>query len=236
MVSHVLFDFFGTLVTYAPHGPDHDFRRSHRLQQSLGSGLGYDEYRLLWADIGNRFEEEADRTGREFSMQDLGAEFLRQALACEPTTDEADAVAGAYLTDWDMCVRYVPGLKAMLEDLSARHRLAVISNTSDTTLVPAHLDAMGVRTYFDAVFLSITVGWRKPHPGIFTAALSELNINARDAVFVGDSYRADFQGPTQVGIRPFLIDPGHASKVPDHARLSSVLELPSALAAMHEPC
>jgi putative hydrolase of the HAD superfamily len=102
-------------------------------------------------------------------------------------------------------------------------------------LVPAHLDAMGVRSYFDAVILSVTVGWRKPHPGIFTAALSELGIKPRDAVCVGDSYRADFQGSAQVGIRPFLIDPGHVTKVPDHARLSSVLGLASALAAMQGP-
>lgn len=77
MVSHVLFDFFGTLVTYAPHGPDHDFSRSHR-------------------------------TGREFAMRDLAAEFLRQAMAREPTAEEAGTMAGAYLADWDTCVRYLP--------------------------------------------------------------------------------------------------------------------------------
>ncbi len=63
--------------------PDHDFGRSHRLLRSMGSGLGYDEYRALWADIGNRMDQEADRTGREFSMRDLGAEFLRTARAGE---------------------------------------------------------------------------------------------------------------------------------------------------------
>lgn len=236
MVSHVLFDFFGTLVTYAPDGPDHDFSRSYRLLQDMGSGLGYDEYRTLWAEIGDRFDQEADHTGREFLMQDQSAEFLRQALAREPTADEADAMAGAYLADWDTCVRYVPGLKAMLADLSASYRLAVISNTNDTGLVSAHLDAMGVRSYFDAVFLSVTVGWRKPHPRIFTAALGELGVEPGDAVFVGDSYRADFQGAARAGIRPFLIDPGHVTTVPDAARLSSVLGLASALAAVHQPC
>lgn len=123
----------------------------------------------------------------------------------------------------------------MLADLSASYRLAVINNTNDTGLVSAHLDAMGVRSYFDAVFLSVTVGWRKPHPRIFSIALSELGIKRGDAVFVGDSYRPDFQGPAQIGIRPFLIDPGHAAHVPDHARLSSVLGLPAALADMQQP-
>ena len=234
MVSYVLFDFFGTLVEYAPHGPDHDFGRSHQVLRSMGGTLGYAEYRALWADAGERFEAEADRTGREFSMRDLGAGFLRQALAREPTAEEAAAMARAYLADWDTCVRYIPGLNAMLAGLSAKYRLAVASNTSDATLVPAHLEAMGVRGYFDAVFLSVNIGWRKPHPGIFTAALGELGIGPGDAVFVGDSYRADFEGPSRAGIRSFLIDPDQVMQVPDHARLSSVLGLSPALAAMRE--
>lgn len=232
MVSHVLFDFFGTLVSYAPHGPDHDFGRSHRLLRTMGSPLGYQDYLALWAAIGSRMDQEADRTGREFAMRELSALFLRQALDREPAEDEADTMARAYLADWETCVRYLPGLPQMLAGLSDRYRLAIVSNTSDTDVVPAHLNAMGIRRHFDAVILSVQAGWRKPHPAIFAAALDELGIEPEQAVFVGDSYRPDYQGPTQVGIRSFLIDPAHLSEVPDHARLESVLDLTSALTAM----
>lgn len=235
MVSHILFDFFGTLVSYAPHGPDHDFTRSHELQRRMGSPLGYREYLALWAAVGSGFDQEADRTRREFSMRDLSAGFLRQALDREPAQDEAWSMAHAYLADWDSCVRYLPGLPRMLAGLSERYRLAVVSNTSDTNLVPAHLDAMGVRGHFDAVILSVDVGWRKPHPAIFAAALEELGIEPHHAVFVGDSFEPDYQGPTQAGIRSFLIDPEHVTSVPDHARLESVFGLPSALAALERP-
>jgi len=82
------------------------------------------------------------------------------------------------------------------------------------------------------VFLSVTTGWRKPHPRIFTAVLGELGIDASDAVFVGDSYRPDYHGPTRAGIRAFLIDPARAAEAPEHARLESVLDLTDALAAV----
>ena len=232
MASHILFDFFGTLVSYGPEGPDHDFSRSHSMQRSMGSTLAYDEFRALWSSVGGGLNREADRTGREFSMLDLSAEFLRQATAREPTGDEAVAMARAYIADWDTCVRYLPGLKEMLTGLSPRYKLAVVSNTADTTLVPAHLNAMKVRDYFDAVILSVEVGWRKPHPAIFAAALDALGIGAGDAVFVGDSYLPDYQGPVQAGISAFLIDPGRVTKVPDHARLTSIFELPAALAQL----
>ena len=167
-------------------------------------------------------------------MRNLSAEFLRHALGREPTADEADAMASAHLADWQTCVRCLPGLEAMLADLNARYRLAVVSNTADTGMVPAHLDTMGVRRYFDAVVLSAETGWRKPHPGIFAAALRELGIGPHAAVFVGDSYRADYLGPTAMGITSFLIDPGHVTGAPDHARLASVFGLPSALASQNK--
>jgi putative hydrolase of the HAD superfamily len=141
-------------------------------------------------------------------------------------------MARAYLADWDTCVGYLPGLPQMLAGLSDRYRLAIVSNTSDTELIPAHLDAMGIRRHFDAVILSVQVGWRKPHPQIFTIALDELGIKAQQAVFVGDSYRPDYHGPTRAGIRSFLIDPAHVIEVPDNARLDSVLDLVSALKAL----
>lgn len=232
MASHILFDFFGTLVTYAPHGPEHDFGRSHRLVRSMGSSLAYEEYLTLWGATGNRFDQEADRTGREFAMRQLSADFLHQALGREPTEDEAVTMARGYLADWDTCVQYLVGLPQLLAGLRDRYRLCVVSNTSDTDLVPAHLEAMGVRRYFDAVILSVQVGWRKPRAEIFTAALTELGVKAGGAVFVGDSYGPDYLGPARAGIRSFLIDPGHLTKVPDHARLESVFDLASALTAL----
>jgi putative hydrolase of the HAD superfamily len=92
--------------------------------------------------------------------------------------------------------------------------------------------ATSCRDYFDAVILSVQAGWRKPHPQIYAAALDKLGIGPSEAVFVGDSYRPDYHGPTQAGIRAFLIDPARATQAPDHARLESVLDLTDALAAV----
>jgi hypothetical protein len=72
MVSHVLFDFFGTLVEYAPFGPDHDFGRSHRMLRDMGGSLGYADYCALWIDAGERFDAEADRTGIRSFLIDPG--------------------------------------------------------------------------------------------------------------------------------------------------------------------
>jgi hypothetical protein len=59
----------------------------------------------------------------------------------------------------------------------------------------------GLTDLFDATVLSVQVGWRKPHPAIYRAALDQLGIFAADAVFVGDSYVALYVGPSLAGIR-----------------------------------
>jgi putative hydrolase of the HAD superfamily len=84
-----------------------------------------------------------------------------------------------------------------------------------------------VRHLFDAVTTSLEVGWRKSDPRIYAAALRELNLDAVNAVFVGDNYIADYVGPSESGIRSFLIDPQREAPVPEEARLASVLELPA---------
>jgi putative hydrolase of the HAD superfamily len=229
MASHILFDFFGTLVAYDPAAPGLDFGSSYLLLREMGSELDYDQYLKSWSAVESRFDRQARRTGREFAMRDLITEFLSLSLCRVPAMGETDAMVGAFRADWRACVCYLPGLEDLLTELSSRYRLAIVSNTMDPDLVPALLETMGVRRYFDAVFLSVTTGWRKPHPRIFTAVLGELGIDASDAVFVGDSYRPDYEGPTRQGIRSFLIDPEQLSAAPDHARLESIFDLPAAL-------
>ena len=62
---------------------------------------------------------------------------------------------------------------------------------------------------------------------IFAAALELLEVEAADAVMVGDSLEDDVEGAC-VGMRAILID--RAGRFPEHAgRIESLRELPAAL-------
>lgn len=146
---------------------------------------------------------------------------------------DVDQLVHTYLSEWNKRVRHLPGIGDLLTALAAEYRLAVVSNTQEADLVPGHLEAMGVRQLFDTVVTSFEVGWRKPHPSIYTTALNELGIAPAAAVFVGDTYEADYLGPLQAGIRSLLIDPHSQAAIPHEARLSSVFELPARLATLN---
>lgn len=228
-VTHILFDFFGTLVTYVDRLEEREFARSHDLVRSLGADLSYPEFLVAWSSASAHFEQLSAADHREHAMADIAQTFLGKALGRAPADVEVDLLVRTFLSEWNEGVCPVAGIADLLTGLAAEYRLAVVSNTQDAILVPDHLRAMEVRHLFDAVTTSMEVGWRKPNPRIYAAALRELDLDAVNAVFVGDSYIADYVGPSEFGIRSFLIDPQREAPVPEEARLASVLELPARL-------
>jgi putative hydrolase of the HAD superfamily len=72
-------------------------------------------------------------------------------------------------------------------------------------------------------------GHRKPHPSIYAAAVESLGCAAGHAAFVGDTFAADFAGPTAAGMTAYLIDPAGEAPVPADRRLAHVTGLEPAL-------
>ena len=101
--------------------------------------------------------------------------------------------------------RVYPEVPDVLEALRARGlRLAVVSNF-DTRLPPL-LDALGLATFFDAVVCSGETGAAKPDGAIFARALAALGVEASEALHVGDSREADYEGARAASIEALLVD------------------------------
>jgi putative hydrolase of the HAD superfamily len=230
--THLLFDFFGTLVDYSPSRTEQGYHQSHAVLHEFGGRLDYASFLQVWSATSARFDQASALDDSEFSMADVTTAFLRAALPAEPTSRQVDVFVAAYIAEWTTAVRHPAGIEALLKDLGAEFRLAVVSNTHSPTLVPDQLAAMGVLDLMDAVVLSVNVGKRKPHADIYEVALGELAIPAQDAWFIGDSYQADYLGPRRMGMEAFLIDPGSTVAIPPHHRLDSVFDLPHRLGAL----
>jgi HAD superfamily hydrolase (TIGR01549 family) len=82
----------------------------------------------------------------------------------------------------------------------------------------------------DAVLTSHVHGKTKPHESIFRALLGLLEVDAAEAVMVGDTLHDDIEGARAVGMQAVLIDredrhPEIADRLPDLRRLAHVLGL-----------
>lgn len=81
-------------------------------------------------------------------------------------------------------------------------KLAVVSNF-DIRLRKLLKD-LNIVDLFDAVIVSSEVGYEKPDPGIFKAALDQLEVEPSRAIHIGDDEKADKYGAAVMGIECWL--------------------------------
>ena len=72
--------------------------------------------------------------------------------------------------------------------------------------LPKIISDLKIDSYFTHIITSARVGFRKPHPQIFTHAVELSGETPSDIAFIGDSYSNDVMGSKQVGLSPILID------------------------------
>ena len=65
---------------------------------------------------------------------------------------------------------------------------------------------LGLDRYLDFVLASGAIGLAKPNPAFFRVALERADLDAADALMVGDSYRADVRGAWGAGVDALWLD------------------------------
>ena len=85
--------------------------------------------------------------------------------------------------------------KKILEQLkSKKYKLYILSNFDHAIKAHSLVKHYKIEHYFDDVFISEEIGWRKPSKNIFNFALNKINVIRSKIIFVGDNYHADVCG------------------------------------------
>jgi phosphoglycolate phosphatase len=95
--------------------------------------------------------------------------------------------------------------------------LAVVTNKPYAATIDI-LEALDLRTCFDAVIGGDTLPERKPHPAPILMALSQLGIPPEAALMIGDNYH-DVQAARAAGVRVFAVTYGYSHR--PHAELGA---------------
>ena len=118
----------------------------------------------------------------------------------------ADLAARDIYDEWAACHHFFlyddvePALRRLA---GAGLKIGLISNTQrPLDEFAAHF---ALDNIFSAAISSAQLGFLKPHPAIFEAALAAVGEPAAAAVMVGDSVKADIEGARHVGMRAVLV-------------------------------
>ncbi len=223
----VILDFGGTLAD-----GQIDWDEYHRAIQGLLKGLGFSvELGRLKRAITAALErlETVRARGDELTLEEVYAYALSKLGIPQ---DEGtlgmihDLFRGHFKTTFYPCTEEV------LEELSKRYRLALLSNTmSDTPRIV--LQQTGLINHFEVVVCSRDLGVRKPNPKIFDYVLGRLGVEPKEAVHVGDNVEADMEGASAVGITSIWIMGSEKSSWTGLA-IRNICELPILLAQIHD--
>ncbi len=215
----VFFDLFDTLVRFERHRlPEIEIkgRRVHSTAGHLHAVLAPHAPRVTleecYAALLTSWKE-AERLRaidhREVAARERFSYFF-PALGLDAATlpaGLAEALIEAHRRELAKVATFPVHHGPLLERLARRHCLAVVSNFDYSPTALGILEAAGVRHLFAAVVVSDEVGWRKPRPDIFHAALRRTGAEPHRTLFVGDRIDIDVAGAHGVGMDAAWINP-----------------------------
>jgi putative hydrolase of the HAD superfamily len=210
----VIFDLWGTLIPF-------DSERWQRALTSIGEALGVSR---------EEFEREWRRGYDERLVSDLRAHFENVCRSLGVT--RADAVEdGLRLRIEAHREMFVPREDAVatLRELRARgYSTGLVTNCSSE--LPELVGSSALAGLFDVEVFSCSVGLRKPDRAIYELATTQLEVDPRLCLYIGDGGDDELAGARDFGMRAVLLRPGDTQppedwQGPEIARLAQVLEL-----------
>ena len=120
----------------------------------------------------------------------------------------------------------------VLQRLGRQYRLGLITNFAYPPGAYQLLDRYRLAAYFDTIVVSGEVGWKKPANQIFATALSNLSIEPKDAVYVGDEYEADMVGAKNAGMHTVYLSCEPDARDTIDVTIRLLTELPLALTTL----
>jgi HAD superfamily hydrolase (TIGR01549 family) len=217
----VLFDYGGTLDSDGSTW----LERFYLIYRENGVNAARDRFDRAFYDADDGLARRHSLAGLDLEQTlRLQVRAVLEALAPD-RTDLTDTIARRFAEDSRRQFRV---LKPVLERLSGRYRLGIVSNFYGN--LDGIISREGLRGYFSVVADSGVLGVEKPDPEIFLHAARALESRPEDCVMVGDSVPRDIKGAAAAGMRKVLVcsrpqapDAGQDWTVRTVAELESVL-------------
>ena len=212
----VLFDYGRTLVTF-DYPTDDLLAVMEGFRPRIESALGVKapEAQVILRDVLLPLEEHvASSSEDEVDYMDVYRETWAKAGMRLPDGLLHD-ILDAEQRCWDRAVRLDLDALPVLSWLGTHGIMrGVCSNAPfPPAMMRRQVETNGIAGSVDAVVFSSEVGRRKPAPEVYHAALQAIGVEAKDALFIGDRVREDYEGPVAMGMRAVILT-AHAEEQP----------------------
>jgi len=233
MIKALIFDFGQTLVDSADGFRAAEQEAKNAIFIQLGSaskGPSWEEFLPMYRKIRKEFHEKSC-----FSRAAIWQEVYRQ-FYCDPNLSLIEKWENGYWEQVKALTRPFEETVQVLEKLSRRYRLGMITNTQGQKIAGKHRIALfpQLEQFFKTIIVAGESGIPpKPDPEPFKLCMTELDVLPHEAVMVGDDWRIDIGGAKNAGVQPVWLQhnavqrnwPAVETTVPIITRLDQLLDL-----------
>ena len=227
----ILFDWAYTLVDLVCEDDRAAFLKMMKFLKDKDVELP--EFELIFSAYQDLFYgliKESRQTHREANFETvLRYLFFKYHIEIEDRTSWKDILIVYYKVIHGVRLVYPDVVNTLKILWESGIRMGVISNTTNPEFIKEEeLRQTGLNTYFEFTIFSSGTPYRKPHASIFHAAISRLNMEAENILFVGDDLKMDVMGAQSVGMSTAWLNRDGSSLVgnisPDY-QITSLSEL-----------
>jgi putative hydrolase of the HAD superfamily len=202
----VIFDYIGTLVKCKNYTMDASREKLHSALVNEGFDVAKEKFLEAYIEAHEKYRKIRYEQLKEVTNAVWVAEALRN-LGFKVTADDSriKAALNVFFKDFIDTLELREGAKKLIKQAQQQCKVALISNFTHAPVIYSSLRKVGIHEFFNAVVVSEENGWRKPSSHIFQDALNHLQIEANEAVYIGDSPIEDIKGAKQAGLKTVFV-------------------------------
>jgi putative hydrolase of the HAD superfamily len=207
VIKAVFFDLYNTLLTYDPPREViearilKDFGIEASPEALLRPILTADEF--IYQEharfpISKRSKEEATALYTQYHgivLKEAGLEASKEVIL---------GILGKWM-GFDLKMVLYDDVVPALTNLKEKGLILGLISNVDRDIAPFY-QKLGLSDWLEVMVTSQEVGFNKPQPEIFLAALKQAGVEPSEAIYVGDQYQTDVVGANKVGMLGILLD------------------------------
>lgn len=206
MYQNYIFDFYGTLVDIKT---DED---SDALWWQLAYFMGYQGAVYRGDDLRKAYDKYLEKymgriKGTDWPDVDISDVFykLYKDAGVKASPQLIRQTARAFRA---MCTSKIEVYDSVIDTLEALKkggkRIFLLSNAQRTFIKP-EMKMLGLKPYFEKVYISSDMNMSKPEPKVLERVLTENKLKKKETVFIGNDYSSDIKIANKLGVDSLYI-------------------------------
>ena len=227
--SHILFDLDHTLWDFERNSSEalNEVYLFYNLKQF--NAFSCQEFVKKFKEVNTILWEkyDHDEIDREF-IRTRRFEMVLTQLGLK-TADIPDDISNTYLSICPTKENVIPDTFEVLDYLKGSYQMHIITNGFDD-IQDTKLNSSNLRGYFDRVFTSEAVGYKKPSKEMFNKAVEMIGVDKKSCLMIGDNLETDIKGALNASLDVIFFNPDQLKHdLPVTYEIQKLLDLKSIL-------